>query len=240
VTALAETSPSVPYTIGRLATWLVPPSVYCLLPAFPEGRLGGWRPVRAVAGVAKAEGQLYAAAMGWPIERLFGVPGRLARENAQRNPARTASTSAALMVGLGLVVFVAVFASGLKATLSGDMDQLINGDYVATSENFEPLPAGAGPMIANVAGVRSGSPQWVDRIQVNGRSVNGTTDTIHGVDPVQFQDVYRFQWKEGGTNALIAKPSGAGALVEQEFAKTHGVEQGDTFTVETPSGGWGS
>ena len=43
----------------------------------------------------------------------------LARENAMRNPARTATTAAALMVGLGLVVFVAVFADGLKSSFDG-------------------------------------------------------------------------------------------------------------------------
>jgi len=180
-----------------------------------------------------------AAVMGWPIERLFGVPGRLARENAQRNPARTASTSAALMVGLGLVVFVAVFASGLKATLGGDMQELITGDYIAVTQTYEPLPAGAGPMITSVPGVRAASPQWVDRIQVDGGGVNATTDTINGVDPVQFPDVYRFKWQQGGNDALLTKLYGTNALVESEFAKTHGIEQGDTFTVETPSGGWG-
>ena len=36
-----------------------------------------------------------------------------------RNPARTATTSAALMVGLGMVVFVAVFAAGLKTSITG-------------------------------------------------------------------------------------------------------------------------
>ena len=41
-----------------------------------------------------------------------------------RNPGRTATTSAALMVGLGLVVFVAVFAAGLKATVNDSIDQL--------------------------------------------------------------------------------------------------------------------
>ena len=41
-----------------------------------------------------------------PLERLRGVPGRLARENAVRNPGRTASTAAALMIGLALVSFV--------------------------------------------------------------------------------------------------------------------------------------
>ncbi len=59
-----------------------------------------------------------AAAIGLPLERSFSVVGQLARENAQRNPGRTALTSAALMVGLGLVVFVAVFAAGLKASLN--------------------------------------------------------------------------------------------------------------------------
>ena len=49
-----------------------------------------------------------ASVIGFPIERAFHTTGRLARENAERNPGRTAVTSAALMVGLGLVVFVAV------------------------------------------------------------------------------------------------------------------------------------
>jgi signal transduction histidine kinase len=39
LTALAETSHSVPYTIGRLATWLVFPCVVYLLLAFPDGRI---------------------------------------------------------------------------------------------------------------------------------------------------------------------------------------------------------
>ena len=39
LTALGEASASVPYTIGRAATWLILPSVYYLLLVFPEGRL---------------------------------------------------------------------------------------------------------------------------------------------------------------------------------------------------------
>ena len=38
-TALSETSSSVPYTIGRAATWVLLPSVFYLLLAFPHGRL---------------------------------------------------------------------------------------------------------------------------------------------------------------------------------------------------------
>ena len=44
-----------------------------------------------------------AAVIGSPARRARGMTGALARENAMRNPQRTASTAAALMIGLGLV-----------------------------------------------------------------------------------------------------------------------------------------
>ena len=54
--------------------------------------------------------------VGLPAARLGGAAGRLAQENAIRNPGRTASTAAALMIGLTLVSFVAVFGKGLLAS----------------------------------------------------------------------------------------------------------------------------
>jgi len=53
-----------------------------------------------------------ATAIGAPA-RILGMTGRLGQENAKRNPRRTASTAAALMIGLGLVVFVSVFMTTL-------------------------------------------------------------------------------------------------------------------------------
>ncbi len=41
-----------------------------------------------------------AAVTGWPLQKLRGLVGRLARENSERNPGRTAATAAALMIGL--------------------------------------------------------------------------------------------------------------------------------------------
>ena len=40
---------------------------------------------------------------GWPMRKIAGVAGRLAQTNAARNPRRTATTAAALMIGLTLV-----------------------------------------------------------------------------------------------------------------------------------------
>src|SRR5207247_8325771 len=45
------------------------------------------------------------ALLGWPLSRLRGVTGLLARENAGRNPRRSASTAQALMIGMGIVAF---------------------------------------------------------------------------------------------------------------------------------------
>src|SRR2546430_17682487 len=57
-----------------------------------------------------------AAVLGWPATRIGGAAGRLARENAMRNPSRTAATAAALMIGPALVTFVAVLGQGLRTS----------------------------------------------------------------------------------------------------------------------------
>src|SRR5262249_17060694 len=54
--------------------------------------------------------------LGWPFSRWAGEPGRIARGNAMRNPRRTASTAAALMIGLALGSLVTVFPGSIKAT----------------------------------------------------------------------------------------------------------------------------
>src|SRR5438094_9923191 len=54
-----------------------------------------------------------AGALGWPATKIGGTAGTLARENAQRNPQRTASTASALMIGLALVTLVSMLAAGI-------------------------------------------------------------------------------------------------------------------------------
>src|SRR5829696_8587338 len=54
--------------------------------------------------------------IGLPLARLRGITGHLARENAMRNPKRTAATASALMIGVGLVTFITIFAASTKAS----------------------------------------------------------------------------------------------------------------------------
>ena len=94
-----------------------------------------------------------ATAVGYPIELAFHTPGRLARENAVRNPGRTALTSAALMVGLGLVVFVAVFAAGLKSSFARQIDELVKAEiFVYGGQGLTPIPERVQGVVEDVPG----------------------------------------------------------------------------------------
>ena len=95
--------------------------------------------------------------------RLGGVAGTLARENAQRNPQRTASTASALMIGLALVTLVAVLAAGITSSFRGAVDNIWNADYAITAQNnFSPIPIRRRrrgrevPGVTAVANVRAG------------------------------------------------------------------------------------
>ena len=177
-----------------------------------------------------------AGAVGWPLERLFAEPGLLARENAMRNPGRTATTAAALMVGLGLVVFVAVFANGIKASFDATVDQAVKADLIVRSETMQPIPAGAASAIERSTDVAASSGVLVDQVEVNGKRSNAVTDTMNGVQPANLAQLYRVRWVHGNDSSLT-RLRGDTAIIEEQFSKAHGLGVGDTYRVETPSGG---
>ena len=109
-------------------------------------------------------------AIGSPLPRWRGMPGRLARENAVRNPRRTASTAAALMIGVALVGLITIFASSLKLSISGQIDQAFRGDLVVVGDagpgsSFSPAMA---ERIAKVPGVAVANPLRFGAFEVNG------------------------------------------------------------------------
>ena len=176
-----------------------------------------------------------ASAIGWPLQRSLGTTGRLARENAMRNPARTAITSAALMVGLALVVFVSVFAASLKESISSQIDELIRGDLFIYPANFQPMPPGVVSAAGDVAGVATATGIAFEQIEVNGRPSNPVYDIALGVDPAVLARVYRFEWVDG-SDAVLGRLSGDAALVEEQFARAREVGMGDRYRVRTTSG----
>ena len=78
-----------------------------------------------------------------PAGPLPGPHGPLARENARRQPQRTAVTASALMIGVALVVLVAIFAAGLRATIDQGIDEQVKAVGIVTHEDdFSPLAEG--------------------------------------------------------------------------------------------------
>lgn len=140
-----------------------------------------------------------ASVIGAPIERVGGLTGRLARENAQRNPSRTAVTAAALMIGLALIAFVTVFASGLSSSVNKVIEEQLPGEITLQgSGGVQPFPPGAVTAVRNVDGVEAAS--GVRYVSVE---VGGETAAISSVDPEQITKVYTVEWKEGSDADLL-------------------------------------
>ncbi|HET8606033.1 MAG TPA: ABC transporter permease, partial [Gaiellaceae bacterium] len=170
-----------------------------------------------------------AETLGWPAART-GVSGSLARDNAMRNPARTASTAAALMIGLALVTAVAVLASGLKARFEGAVDALFQANYALTSENgFLPTSIASEQAVKKVPGVLV-----VSGVRAGDGKVFGKRVAVTGVDP-QVTRVISADWVAGGDD-VPARLGSDGAFVAKDYATTHRLALGSPLSVETPTG----
>jgi len=171
-----------------------------------------------------------ASLLGRPFAR-FGVSGSLARENAMRNPARTASTAAALMIGLALVTMVATLGKGL---ISSDKDALrhqVHADYVVTSKNgWDPLSRTAGDAASAAPGVTLASSVRNEQAIVRDDEVR-----VDGIEPATIAAVYRYDWVQG-SNATLLRLGRDGAVVREKWASKHQVAVGDRITVTNPAG----
>jgi len=170
-----------------------------------------------------------ASVAGWPLEKLRGITGRLARENAVRKPGRTAVTAAALMIGLAVVVFVTVFAAGISASVGNAIDRNFQGDVVLqNTDGFSPISSGAGREAEQVDGVRT-----VSSLSFGGGVYEGKDIRISAVDPATVSDVLSLDWEEGSPDTL-SELSGRGAVLDDAWATSNDLEPGDPVAVRTP------
>jgi putative ABC transport system permease protein len=185
----------------------------------------------AVAIASKYLIRPLAGVLGWPLQKLAPVSGRLARDNTVRNPARTAATASALMIGLGVVVFVAVFAQGLKSSFVDAFDKVSRADFVIQSEGFVPLPSGTAANLQSLPGVQTAAGLDMQQVRADGKAA-----VVMGIDPGLFKQLWSFDWLEGGSDALLGRLGKSEAIVEEQTASSLGVRVGDTVTVETQDG----
>jgi putative ABC transport system permease protein len=120
-------------------------------------------------------------AIGWPIEKLFKVPGALARQNVARLPRRTSSSASALMIGVALVSSTAVFASSLRASLVDTLESAVSADYIVTDSGFQGLSPVVSETLAAIPELEAVTP-----IRGISGQVDGSTKNFGAVDPVAF------------------------------------------------------
>jgi putative ABC transport system permease protein len=167
--------------------------------------------------------------LGWPGTRIGGTPGTLARENAMRNPSRTASTASALMIGLALITFVAILGQGLRASFQDAVDKLFVANYAITAQNgFDPFTKEADSAAAVTPGVTA-----VSAIRSGDGKVFGNEILVTGVQPNLAKTV-RMDWSQG-TKSVPAELGRDGAFVDKDYAKDHDLSVGSLIPLETPT-----
>jgi len=174
-----------------------------------------------------------------PVCQALGVPlarnsttGKLGQRSAMRNPSRTSSTAAALMVGVALVSMTTIMASSMKASADATINSALRADFVVSSgaqaggaSGFSPQierSLSALPQVSDVAGVRSGV------VKVFG----GVTPMV-AVDPAKAAPLFNV----GVTQGSLAAMTPAGIAVSTQAASDHHLRIGSRVAVTYPTTG---
>jgi putative ABC transport system permease protein len=163
-------------------------------------------------------------ALGAPLPRLRGIPGKLARANAMRNPKRTAASASALMIGAGLVGFITILASSTTASVNSTIDRSFAGDIVIDSGagltgGIDPALAprlAKLPQVATVAGVRGGLAE-----------IFGAPEQVAAVDPQTIGKIFHVGSMQGSTGSL----GRTGIAVYRDIATARHLKVGSAVPV---------
>ncbi|WP_410793341.1 ABC transporter permease [Kribbella sp. C-35] len=208
------------------------------------------RPMAAVSDPVARWSVVVLTAIAWPfilfplwlIRRLFGrrteLPGvlpdgpavTLGGQNSRRDPRRTASTAAALMIGLALVTLVATLGAGIIKPFEDAVDKISSSDYAITAQNnFSPLPptvaaaAAKMPSVTELTSVRAGQARAFDK-----------TISVTAIDETA-PKLLQFDWRSG-SQASLSELAANGAIIDSGYADEHSLALGSTFQLQTVTG----
>jgi putative ABC transport system permease protein len=162
--------------------------------------------------------------IGTPLPRLRGITGRLARNNAMRNPKRTAASASALMIGVGLVSFITILASSSTASINSTVDRTFAGDIVIDSGGG--LMGGIDPALASKLD-KLPQVSVATGVGVGLAEILGKPEIVSAVDPVTAGQVFSVSPVQGSMAAL----GRAGIAVYQDIATAHHLKLGSTVPM---------
>ena len=150
-----------------------------------------------VASVSSTIAAPVTRAIGWPVAKLFKVPGALARDNVTRAPKRTSSSASALMICVALVSAAAVFASSLRATFTDVLDNAITADYIITDPNFFGLSPAVAESLAALPELEAVTP-----VRGIGAQVDGGNKGFGAINPDAFDKLVDPDLQDGEVTGL--------------------------------------
>ena len=167
-------------------------------------------------------------AIGFPL-RLLGVAGLLGRDNARRNPKRSAGTAAALMLSVTLITFIAVFAQSFGRSINAAIDEHFKGDIEIVTAGFG-FPSlnldlvdslEERPEVGAVTGVQRGTI-----------AIEGDPRPVYAVRFSDVTDVYDLGDVEGDISGLGADQ----IAIDTETAEERSWDVGTEVPVTYPDG----
>ncbi|MGW5121262.1 ABC transporter permease [Streptomyces noursei] len=165
--------------------------------------------------------------VGKATTRWFGVTGKLAKENALRNPRRTAATASALMIGLALITGLAIGGHSAQRAMAIEATQDLTADYKVTNSSLHGLAVDTANKLAHVPGVAAAAP-----LTSAGFTTRGEFAAITGTDPKAFGQTVRLNFRAGSLRHI-----GPGKVaVSDEFAQKLGLHVGDMLDVGKSTG----
>jgi putative ABC transport system permease protein len=180
-----------------------------------------------VALTSPVVGRPVVATVGLLYRRMFGTVGRLAEQNAVRNPRRTAATASALMIGLALVSAMSVLGASAKASVDAMIEENFAADFVVSNAIGVPFSPRVSDRVEQIPGVDT-----VARFRFGEARVAGERQGVGAAGPELFTDAMQVDVVEGSAAGL----RGRGLLVERQRAEDHGWSVGDTVPVALPRG----
>jgi putative ABC transport system permease protein len=156
-----------------------------------------------------------------PLLRVFGISGKLARQNSVRNPRRTAATASALMIGLTLITGMTVMAGSLQTSIARMAADAIKADYVVSMANGNFLSPGVERKLAATEGVTAVSP-----LRNAESRIGDETEYLTGVNGAAIGELTDLPVDNG-----TFRVGGSDVVVDADTAGRHGWKAGSRFTA---------
>ncbi|MFD7452753.1 ABC transporter permease [Kitasatospora sp. NPDC059827] len=172
------------------------------------------------------------------LRAVYGTPGKLAQENAVRNPRRTAATASALTIGVTLITSLTVIGASVNKAVDNSTDSDIKADYTVAMQNGSKLSDDVAAQVARTPGVsvmstERGLPVTVGQAKGQGQGEeDGNQEWLTAVDAATIDQLATVKIKEGSADALKQGK----LLVSSGRSERAGYKLGDTLAVTYPDG----